>query len=159
MISEKQKKLNNFILKEAGLELDSNNHVVDQDTGKKIIVKGKSVKYNNGPIVRLSPGEIEFDPLNNPLLAHIVCTNYIDKLQYEGELETLTFGITNSERNTEGRAVHIGHGTKTASDTYNLDSLKYIDLIAKLNNTSTNSKDTIKLKSYDQKKVKRTRRK
>ena len=34
---------------------------------------------------------------------------------------------------------------------YNLDSLKYIGLIATLNGTDVDSKETIKLKSYDQK--------
>lgn len=160
MLTDKQRKLNDFIIKEAGLELDSNNHIIDQDTGCAIKIKGKSVKYNNGPVTRLLPNEIEFDPLNNPLLAHELCTNYITKLEHEGELETLAFGISNSERNTEGRAICItrSNSKEFTSAEYVLDSLKYLDLIAKLNNTPTDSKDTIKLKSYDQKPRKTVRR-
>ena len=157
MLTNKQRKLNDFIIKEAGLELDEYNHVIDQDTGLPIKIKDKSVKYNNGPVVRLMPGEIEFDPLNNPLLASELCTNYITKLTIEGELNTISYGISNKERNTPGRAVCIAD-EKINSDEYILDSLKYIDLIAKLNNTPTNSKDSIILKSYDLKKVKTTRR-
>ena len=43
MITTKQKKLNDFIIKEAGLELDSENHVFDQDTGLPITVKGNII--------------------------------------------------------------------------------------------------------------------
>lgn len=151
MLTNKQRKLNDFVIKEAGLELDQRNHVIDQDTGEAITIKGKAVKYNNGPITRLTSNEIEFDPLNNPLLAHEICCNYINKLQAEGELNVSAFGISNKERNTEGRAVCIEQGSKITSNLYVLDSLKYIDLIATINKTDTDSKDTIKLKSYDQK--------
>lgn len=159
MITDKQKKLNDFIIKEAGLELNDNNHVIDQDTGLPIIIKGKSVKYNNGPVSRLNNNEIEFDPLNNPLLANEICGKYIDKLQQEGELETVAYGISNKERNTNGRAICIGKSEKISSNEYILDSLKYIDLIASINNTDTDSKNTIKLKSYDLKKPRSLRRK
>lgn len=159
MLTNKQRKLNDFILKEAGLELDEYNHIIDQDTGVPIIIKDKCVKYNNGPVCRLMPNEIEFDPLNNPLLASEICSNYIYKLELEGELNTISYGLSNKERNTPGRAVCIADGTIN-SDEYILDSLKYIDLIAKINNTSTTTKDSIVLKSYDLKKVKKnTRRK
>ena len=151
MITDKLKKLNNFIIKEAGLELDKQNHVIDQDTGMPIIIKGKIVKYNNGPVKRLNSNEIEFDPLNNPVLAGEICNNYINKLTEEGVLDTIAFGPSNKEKNTEGVAMCMTHTNKIISGKYNLDSLKYIDLIAKINGTDTNSKDTIKLKTYDQK--------
>ena len=159
MITAKQKKLNDFIIKEAGLELDSENHVFDQDTGLPITVKGKSVKYNNTSISRLLPNEIEFDPLNNPLLAYEICTNYINKLNAEGELDAVSYGITNKEKNVSGKAACISNSSDVIySDTYNLDSLKYIGLIAAINKTDVNSKEVINLKSYDQK-PKATRRK
>lgn len=150
MITPKQKKLNDFVIKEAGLELDSDNHVIDQDTGIPVIIKGKYVKYNNTSISRLMPNEVEFDPLNNPLLANELCGNYINKLHAEGELNSIAYGISNKEKNTEGKAMCIGENNIT-SDNYNLDSLKYIGLIAAINGTDTDSKETIKLKSYDQK--------
>lgn len=157
MLTNKQRKLNDFIIKEAGLELDDFNHVIDQDTGMPIIIKDKKVKYNNGSICRLMPYEIEFDPLNNPLLASEICANYIHKLQEEGELDAVAYGISNKERNTPGRAVCIADEKITTRE-YILDSLKYIDLIATINKTDTNSKDSIVLKSYDQKTVKKNRR-
>lgn len=150
MITNKQRKLNDFIIREAGLELDEYNHVIDQDTGLPIIIKDKVVKYNNTNISRLNSDEIEFDPLNNPLLASEICANYITKLQEEGELNTISYGISNKERNTPGRGVCIGDN-KIYTDEYILDSLKYIGLIAAVNDTDTNSKETIVLKSYDAK--------
>lgn len=158
MITNKQRKLNDFIIKEAGLELDNENHVIDQDTGVPIIIKGKIVKYNNTAVSRLMPNEIEFDPLNNPLLANELCGNYINKLYYEGELNSITYGISNKERNTIGKAMCIGDNN-ISSDNYVLDSLKYIGLIAAINNTDVNSKETIKLKSYDEKQKTTRRRK
>lgn len=159
MLTNKQKKLNDFIIREAGLELDEMNHIVDQDTGMPIIVKDKKVKYNNGPITRLMPNEIEFDPLNNSILTGEICANYISKLQEEGEINVRSYGISNKERNTPGKGVCIADKTLSTRE-YILDSLKYIDLIAILNDTPTNSKDTIELKSYDLKKPKKiTRRK
>ena len=160
MLTNKQRKLNDFIIREAGLELDDNNHVVDQDTGMPIIIKDKVVKYNNTNISRLNSNEIEFDPLNNPLLASEICANYINKLQEEGELNTLSYGISNRERNTPGCGICIAD-EKISTREYNLDSLKYIDLIAAINKTDTDSKDTIVLKSYDAKQPpkKTTRRK
>ena len=157
MLTKKQKKLNDFVLREAGLELDELNHVIDQDTGMPIIIKDKMVKYNNSAIVRLASNEIEFDPLNNPLLASQICDNYICKLQEEGELNTTSYGISNRERNTLGRAVCIAD-EKIFTKEYVLDSLKYIDLIATINKTDTDSKDSIVLKSYDEKPKKTTRR-
>lgn len=160
MITPKQKKLNDFILKEAGLELDEDNHVLDQDTGLPITVKGRSVKYNNTSISRLASNEIEFDPLNNPLLASEICGNYINKLGMEDELDTMAYGITNTEKNTSGKGVWRGiDGDTLYTDNYNLDSLKYIGLIARLNDTNVNSKEVINLKSYDQKEKKCVRRK
>ena len=158
MLTNKQRKLNEFVLKEAGLELDSQNHVIDQDTGVPIMVKAKKVKYNNGTISRLLPDEIEFDPLNNTLLANEICNTFINKLHAEGEINTIAYGISNKERNTEGRGVCIAED-KYSTIPYILDSLKYIDLIATLNNTDTNSKDTIILKSYDLKAPKTNRKK
>ena len=157
MLTPKQKKLNDFVIREAGLELNEMNHVVDQDTGMPIIIKDKKVKYNNGPISRLMPNEIEFDPLNNPLLAGELCANHIYKLQHEGELNTRSYGISNRDRNMPGKAVCIADETISTRE-YILDSLKYIDLIATINNTPTNSKDTIDLKSYDLKKPKKPTR-
>lgn len=157
MLTNKQRKLNDFVIREAGLELDDLNHVIDQDTGIPIIIKDKMVKYNNTNICRLANNEIEFDPLNNPLLASEICTNYINKLQEEGELNTISFGISNRERNTPGYALCIAD-EKIYSKEYNLDSLKYIDLIAAINKTPTDTKDSIILKSYDQKPKKTTRR-
>ena len=103
------------------------------------------------------PNEIEFDPLNNPLLASEICANFIYKLQYEGELNTRSYGISNRERNMPGRGVCIADETLTTRE-YILDSLKYIDLIATINNTPTDTKDSIVLKSYDLKKPKKTTR-
>ena len=157
MLTKKQQKLNDFVLREAGLELDDLNHVIDQDTGMPIIIKDKMVKYNNSSIVRLASNEIEFDPLNNPLLASQICDNYINKLYQEGELHTTSYGISNRERNTLGRAVCIAD-EKIFTRDYVLDSLKYIDLIATINKTDTDSKDSIVLKSYDEKPKKTTRR-
>lgn len=157
MLTNKQKKLNNFILRESGLELDDNGHVIDQDTGMPIIVKDKNVKYNNTAICRLANNEIEFDPLNNPLLAQEICTNFINKVDAEGDISVTAFGLSNKERNTPGRAICIAED-KIISKEYILDSLKYIDLIATINHTDTDSKDTIILKSYDQKEVKTSRR-
>lgn len=158
MLTNKQRKLNDFIIKEAGLELDDFNHVVDQDTGIPIIIKDKKVKYNNGPISRLMPYEIEFDPLNNPLLASELCTNHLTKLQKEGELSIITYGLSNKEKNTLGHATCICSDDKIDTNKYILDSLKYIGLIAAVNNTEIDSKDSIVLKSYDLKKPKNSRR-
>ena len=157
MLTNKQRKLNDFVIREAGLELDDMNHIIDQDTGRPIIVKDKKVKYNNGPISRLMPNEIEFDPLNNPLLAGEICANFICKLAHEGELDTKSYGISNRDRNMPGRGVCIADETLTTRE-YILDSLKYIDLIATINKTPTDSKETIDLKSYDLKKPKKTTR-
>lgn len=157
MLTNKQKKLNDFIIREAGLELDDMNHIIDQDTGMPIVIKDKLVKYNNSTICRLMPNEIEFDPLNNPLLASEICANYINKLQEEGELNTVSYGISNRERNTLGRAVCIAD-EKIYTREYTLDSLKFIDLIATINKTDTDSKESIVLKSYDQKPKKTIRR-
>ncbi len=153
MLTNKQRKLNDFVLREAGLELDDMNHVIDQDTGMPIIIKDKKVKYNNGSVVRLASNEIEFDPLNNPLLASEICNNYITKLSEEGELNTKSYGISNKDKNMPGKAVCIADETITTKE-YILDSLKYIDLIASINNTDTDNKDSIVLKSYDLKKPK-----
>ncbi len=133
MLNKDKKQLNDWLMTQTGLELNEFNHVVDQDTGQELQIKGKSVRYNRNNIIRYNQGEIEFDPVDNPLIAFTICGNYLQKLDNEGTISADVYGITNKEKNTKGFASCRGKNGEIKGDVFDCDSLKYISLIAKIN--------------------------
>lgn len=116
------------MLQEIGLEIDKTGHVVDQDTGTKLQFKGKHLKV--GPCNR---EEIPFDPFTNSNIMSSLFGYFVsNKMEEEGRYVS-TYYSTTKERNERG-TIELKEGEEVvASAKYYSDSLKYGDLILKLN--------------------------
>ena len=128
-----------------GLDVDSSNKVIDQDTCRPIEFKGKSIKYTSDPNKNLliAKNDILFDPINNSRLMSTLFGYYLTKLE---ENEGIAFDSYYTKNGNEGRtALELkNENEKITSKYYTNDSIKYIDIILKLNGDSD-----IDLSEYD----------
>ena len=135
MLNNDSKLINNVLIQKIGLELDDQNHLIDQDTGQPLHFNGKIIKYNHTNINRLAKNEVEFDPLNNTSMANYLCGYYIEKMNAEEETDINIYSQSNKDRDTPGIVEARQNDMIIKSDTYVKDSLKYIDLINKIDNS------------------------
>lgn len=141
----KSKLINNILFK-LNLGIDSDRIITDQETGSKILIKGKplllkeygSVYYEN---------EVEFDPINNQKLTSSLLSLYNKYLIEEGyESVSIYFYLP---PNKDGK---VSISAKTSNDRviitkpYFNDSLRIIDLIFKI------SGEDIELEEFDSRK-------
>ena len=107
--------------------------------------KGKCIKYTSDPNknLLLAKNDILFDPMNNSKLMSNLFAYYLTKLE---ENEGVVFESYYTKNGNEGRtALEIKNQyEKITSKYYNNDSMKYIDIILKLNGESG-----IDLSEYD----------
>lgn len=136
MLDKDSKTINNILIQKIGLELDENSHLVDQDTGQPLHFNGKAIKYNYTNINRLAKNEVEFDPLNNTSMANYLCGYYIEKMNNEGETDISIYSQSNKDRDTLGNVEARQGDTVIKSDSFVKDSLKFIDLIDKVDSSS-----------------------
>ena len=121
--------INNMIMREIGLETDSNNRIVDQDTGMAIHIKGMTVT---------APGTagyntIEFDPHNNKKLMNALFGYFLDKVSDESDVEVRTYYNVEDGSNKSHLECVLGDNTKITSKSYLRDSLKCMDIMSQLN--------------------------
>lgn len=123
------------VLQEVGLEIDTNDRVIDQDNNSLVKFKGKTLKFNPDKKPLINRTEIEFNPLENPNIMNYMMSYYVKKLEEEENRYIGMFFLTDTEDN--GRAQCKENGKLVSSDLFFNDSVKYADLISKLNgNTS-----------------------
>jgi len=119
-------------LKEIGLDIDEDSHIVDEESGMPILVKGKYLKYNYGAVTRTTKDEINYDPLNNPKLMNFLFGYYSNKLEDEG-LRGVDICV-----NTAGPGDKQILKVKTGDDTlesnpYHNESVRIMDIICQIN--------------------------
>ena len=119
---------NTRILQEVGLEVDKHGHVIDQDTGIQLQFKGKNMKVG-----QCNRDEIQFDPLGNANVMASLFGYYISNRMAEDGRYVSTYYSTTKEKNERG-SIEVKEGDDVvSSDKFYNDSLKYGDLIFKLN--------------------------
>lgn len=119
----------NFLMRILGLETDSSGFITrfdDEDNSVSAFVfDGKKCKNLNYPINMRT--ELPFDPYNNVKLCCGVLQYYITNYLHR---DTNMLFITNRNMNESGNAAVIfDDGSKVEGNTYNKDTLKYIDMI------------------------------
>ena len=133
------------IFRAVGLDVDNANKVIDQDTCMPIEFKGKCIKYTSDPNknLLLAKNDILFDPINNPKLMSNLFGYYLTKLE---ETENTVFNSYYVKPGNEGRtAIELKSDSETiTSKYYKNDSIKYMDMILRLNGESD-----INLNEYD----------
>ncbi len=144
-MTELDKKINRQIMEETGLEENSSNFIVDQDTGVQYQMRGKNI---------ISPGNrrnfsdkrsIEFDPINNPRMMNYIFSEFIDKLQTEDAIPP----VSNFCTITAGTDLHVAKilledGSVIQSSPYKNETTCYADLVFRLN-----GEEDINLSDYD----------
>lgn len=139
-----------LIMEEMGLYIDPMGRVIDQQTDSLLQVKGKNLKFPIDGETRLGRQEMEFDPLNNQTLANNLFGYYIQtRLNENGDNYVSNYcTIANSDDKEKGvLEVKVGGDVMTSGEYYR-DSLKYADMMMRMNGS-----DYVDLSSYDQKPV------
>ena len=133
------------IFRAIGLDVDNANKIIDQDTCRPIEFKGKCIKYTSDPNknLLLAKNDILFDPINNTKLMSNLFGYYLTKLE---ETENIAFDSYYVKAGNGGRtALELKSESETiTSKYYNNDSIKYMDMILRLNGESN-----IDLNEYD----------
>ena len=121
------------VMTDVGLEIDKDDYIVDQDTGDKLMFKGRNVKFNSVNEPTLTKTDILFDPLNNQSMMSdlfLYFTNKID--EQEGRYVNVVYSEPH-DRADKGTISCKENNIRISSDSYYKDSLKYASLINKLN--------------------------
>lgn len=121
------------IMQEVGLETTSDNYVIDQDTGDMLNFKGKNIKFSMDGNVPLSKNDILFDPLENSNMMSQLFTYYTNKLDAQDDRYINVIYSTQQDRYSKGTVSCKEGGRIIESDEYYKDSLRYANLITKLN--------------------------
>ena len=133
--------LNRIIMEDIGLTVDSNNKIMDQDTRQELKYKEKNMRYSSNNSVVLTQSDMIFDPAANKALMGSLFTHYLNKVEEEdGTYVPVYYEVRNQEGQTGLVAkVHMeGSSEEESLETgfYNNDSLKYAEMIKKINGSS-----------------------
>lgn len=119
-------------LKEIGLDVDEDNHIVDEESGMPILMKGKFLKYNYGPVKRTTKEEINYDPLANPKLMNLLLGYYSSKLESEGSRGVDICSSTIGPEDKQILKIKTGNDTIESAAYYN-ESVRIMDVICQIN--------------------------
>lgn len=122
-------------LREIGLEVDANGHIVDEESGNPITMKGKYLKYNYGPVKRTSREEINYDPLNNPKLMNMLFCYYSNKLESEGSRGVDMYSTNLFGEDKVVLKAKVGDNT-IQSEPYLNESVRIMDVVLKMNDST-----------------------
>lgn len=151
-MTSKDLEINRIIMHEIGLEVDSAQRIIDQDTGAAIRIDGMDV---------VAPGcvgrqVVEFDPFNNKKMMSQLFSYFASKQADETGVGVSTYyGVGHGE---EGKIeCKMEDNTVFTSKPYMRDSLKLTDIIMQMNGGG--SEDLSKYDGFPNKGVKGKKRK
>lgn len=147
-MNEFDKEVNELIMKEVGLEVGPGKRIYDQDTGMPIKINGMDVVAQGSFAGRAT---IEFDPYNNRRQMGQIFNYFINKQCEEGGKEVLTYYNKDDTSNGGKVECKLDDNTTITSAQYTRDTLKYADIILRLN-----GEDEPDLSKYDLPMVKET---
>lgn len=143
--------INKVIMQEIGLTIDSSFRVIDQDTRQPIMVNDKVLKYSSNHAVPVRNQEQLFDPIQQRNQMNVLFDYFIGKMESEGTPVDLYYDIH------DGSAMEVKSSENTlVSADYNIEQLKYVDIMMQLNGSSA---DDVKKHDAKNKPVRTTRSK
>lgn len=147
-------KFGELFLDEMGLYTDPYGTVIDQETDNALQIKGKTLKFvAEDDAVYLRKNEMLFDPLHNQSLANTLFGYFINNRYSDNNYVRSYYNVANDENRQQG-AVEVKIGDSIMrSGTYYMDSVKYADVMMRINNN-----DNVDLSDYDSKPDLRKRR-
>ena len=121
-----------IVMHEIGLDVDKYNNIVDQDNGQPLHFNGKVLKYNlSNRKIHMGRNDIEFDPIDNTKIMSHLFSYYLDK---KNEEDGTYFPVYFPVNKADGKSALEVRGNSTfKSKSYKNDSLKYVDLILRIN--------------------------
>ena len=133
-----EKEINMIIMREMGLEIGNNNRIYDQDTGTELKINGMNI---------VAPGcyqkqSMEFNPYNNKKMMSQLFGYFLNKISDEGGPNVIAFYNGDNSRiecKTEDNEV-------ISSGSYSKETLRYVDLVMRLNDEDPSD---INLSKYD----------
>lgn len=132
---QQQAEFGALMLDELGFYTDMDGRVIDQETDSVVGIKGKTLRYVPEDQY-ISRNEMLFDPLNNQMLANNLFSYYINN-RYDGYVSIYNTAQSPSNNGKGTVNVHTEGDTILQSGEYYMDSLKYADMIMRMNgNTS-----------------------
>lgn len=140
------KELVNKLIVEIGLDIDTDNNIVDQDTQNSLVFNGKKLKYVPGD-QKVNRNEIEFDPISNRKLMTNLLAYANNKQVEEGTAAPISiFYQLNS--NQEGKnkiELKDENNNVYVSNPYYNDNLKLMDILFQMN-----GEQNVDLSEYDE---------
>lgn len=146
--NENSVKFGELVMDEMGLYVDPYGNVVDQQTDAALQIKGKHLKFVSEGDVSLSRDEMVFDPLNNQTLANNLFGYYINNRYNESGNNYVSTYATVAAEGGKGTVEVKVDGNTLASGKYYTDSVKYADIMMRMNGS-----DEVDLSEYDKKPV------
>lgn len=149
-MTENEKKVNDIIMQEIGLEIGQASKIYDQDTGMALRINGADVV---APGCMRGRQTMEFDPFNNRKMMSQLFGYFLEKHSDETDQDIVTFYDMPAEDNKGSVRCVLNDNSTIQSGNYIRDSLRYADIIVQLNGGEANSlqefdspikKDTIK---------------
>ena len=139
--------LNRIIVQGIGLTVNSQQKIVDQDTGEQLRYKDKNLRYSSNNSVMLTKQDAIFDPAENRGQMVALFNHYSKKLEEEDNVYIKMSYEVQQEDNKSSLVVEMD-GQKIETGSYYNDSLKYVEAIERMNGTE----DVSFLQQYDKKK-------
>lgn len=146
--NENSIKFGELVMDEMGLYADPYGNVLDQQTDTALQIKGRNLKFVADDFVRLSKDEMVFDPLNNQTLANNLFGYYINNRFNENGNKYVSNYSTVPAGEGKGTVEVKVDGSTLASGKYYADSVKYADMMMRMNGS-----DSVDLSDYDKKPV------
>lgn len=124
-----------LMMDEIGLYVDPYGRVVDQQTDSALQIKGKNLKFSVDGSINIGKNEMEFDPLNNQTLANNLFGYYINnRFNENGNNYVSNYStVASNEDKSKGSLEVKVDGRVMTSGEYYLDSLKYADMMIRMN--------------------------
>lgn len=134
--------LNKVIMEDIGLTVDSNNRVMDQDTREYLSYRDKNMKFSSQNSVTLTNQDIIFDPITDKAVMGSLFNHYLGKIEEEDGVYVALHYEQRSEDGKSTALVAKVDNQEITTDYYKNDSLKYVEMIKRLNGDSDyNMKD------------------
>lgn len=130
---------NDIVMRELGLDVDDDDHIVDLDAEAVYTIKEKFLKYSDDPYPRLMANEIDFNMLFNPKLFELLFGIWVQRRAASKGIELTSFYQSVLQGTNKGFFVVnyvVGQQPmENKSEVFLNESLRIFNLICKLNGT------------------------
>jgi hypothetical protein len=135
------KKINNLLMEEMGLEEGDRRRVYDQDSGIQYQFKGKDLV---SPGAKGGKTAIEFDPINNSKMMNLMFGGFVDKLEDEESIPPVASYCTVPDGDKIRAKILFSDKSVVQSNPYKNETVCYADLVFRLN-----GEEDVNLDEYD----------